>query len=100
MDILVQIVFGWPAIIVSLLLTLAGLIWKRFWLLIVAAVIFFPFSLYLSGFPSVRVLGLFLPVFQLGAAIAVRARKLPLAWVLASPVFIVSALLAYLVVMQ
>jgi hypothetical protein len=100
MDILVQIVFGWPAIIVSLLLTLAGLIWKRFWLLIVAAAVFFPFSLYLSGFPAVRILGLFLPVFQLGAALAVRARKLPLAWVLASPAFIVSALLAYLVLSQ
>jgi hypothetical protein len=97
---LVQIIFGWPAIILSLLATLSGLIWKRFWLLLVAAVLFFPFSLYLSGFPAVRVLGLFLPVFQLGAALAVRARKLPFAWVLASPVFIVSALLAYLVLSQ
>jgi hypothetical protein len=99
-DTLVQIIFGWPAIIVSLLVTLSGLIWKRFWLLLVAAVVFFPVSVYLSSFPAMRVLGLFLPVFQLGAAIAVRARKLPLAWVLASPVFIVSAVLAYLVLTQ
>jgi hypothetical protein len=100
MDILVQIVFGWPAIIATLLVSTAGLVWKRYWLLLVGALLFFPFSLYLSGLPATRGLGLFLPVFQLGAAIAVRARKFPLAWVLVSPVFFISAWLAYVVVTQ
>jgi hypothetical protein len=97
---LVQIIFGWPAIIATLLVSITGLVWKRYWLLFVGAVLFFPFSLFLSGQPATRVLGLFMPVFQMGAALAVRARKIPLAWVLASPVFILSAWLAYQVVTQ
>jgi hypothetical protein len=99
-DTIVQIIFGWPAIIATLLVSTAGLVWKRYWLMLVGALLFFPFSLYLSGLPVTRGLGLFLPVFQLGAALAIRARKFPLAWVLVSPVFIISAWLAYQVVTQ
>jgi hypothetical protein len=66
-DTLVQIIFGWPAIIATLLVSIAGLVWKRYWLLLVGALLFFPFSLYLSGLPATRGLGLFLPVFQAGA---------------------------------
>jgi hypothetical protein len=99
-EILVRIFFGWPAIIATLLVTVAGLAWKRYWLLLVGALLFFPVSLYLSGIPAIRGLGLFLTAFLVGAAFAVRARKLPLAWLLVSPVFIVSAGLAYLVLTQ
>jgi hypothetical protein len=99
-EILVRIFIGWPAIIATLLVSTAGMVWKRYWLLLVGALLFFPFSLYLSGLPATRGLGLFLPVFQLGAALAVRARKYPLAWVMVSPVFILSAWLAYQIVTQ
>jgi hypothetical protein len=99
-DTLVQIIFGWPAIIATLLVSTAGLVWKRYWLLLVGAGLFFPFSLYLSGLPIVRGLGLFLPTFLIGAAFAIRAQKFPLAWALVSPVFIVSVWLAYIVLTQ
>jgi hypothetical protein len=98
--ILVQFFFGWPAIIATLLLVVAGLVWKRWWLLLIAAALFFPVSLYLSGYPAIRGFGFLLPVFLLGAAFAARARKRILAWLLAAPVFIVSAWLAVVVITQ
>jgi hypothetical protein len=69
-SILVQIIFGWPAIITSLLIALAGLIWKRQWLLLASAILFTPFSWYLSGYPSVRGAAFLLPLFLVGVAIA------------------------------
>ena len=99
-DILLQTIFGWPAIIATILVSIVGLVWKRYWLILISAALLFPFSLYLSGSPAIRGLGLFLPLFPLGAALAVRARKFPLAWVLVSPIFIISAWLAYQVVTQ
>ncbi|KAF0106713.1 MAG: hypothetical protein FD146_2305 [Anaerolineaceae bacterium] len=98
--ILVQIFFGWPAIIVSLLAAIAGLTWKRWWLLLVSAALFLPVSWYLSGYPAIRGFGFLLPIFLLGAAFAVRARKFLSAWLLASPVFLASAWLAVLVLSQ
>jgi hypothetical protein len=97
---LVQIFFGWPAIIVSLLLAIAGLAWKRWWLLIIAAALFVPVSWFLSGTPAFRWFGLLLPAFLLASAFAVRARKFVPAWLLASPVFLASAWLAALVLSQ
>ena len=99
-EILVRIFFGWPAIIATLLVSAAGILWKRYWLLFIGALLFFPVSLYLSGYPAIRWLGLALPFFLAGSGFAVRARKTWLAWLLASPVFIVSAWLAYLVLTQ
>ena len=100
LEILVRIFFGWPAIIATLLVTVAGLVWKRYWLLLVGALLFFPVSLYLSGFPAIRGFGLFLTAFLVGAAFALRARKLLLTWLLVLPILIVSAGLAYLVLTQ
>jgi hypothetical protein len=99
-SILVQIIFGWPAILATLLIALAGLIWKRWWLLLVSAILFTPFSWYLSGYPAVRGVAILLPFFLLGSAIATRARKHGLTRLLATPPFIVSAWLALLVVRQ
>ena len=43
------VVFGWPAIVVSLLLAAAGIVLKKPFLLVVSAVLVAPFSFYLSG---------------------------------------------------
>ncbi len=99
-EFLVNVFFGWPAIIATLLVIVAGLIWKRHWLLFVAAAIFFPVSLYLSGYPAIRGFGFLLIAFLVGAAFAIRARKLLLAGFLVAPVFLVSAGLAYLFLTQ
>ena len=99
-DLLIQIVFGWPFIILSLLVCLIGLITKRYWLLLVCAVLFAPFSYYLSGAPGIRWIGFAFPLFQAGAAFAVQRSKMILAWILALPAFLVSAWLAFVVLSQ
>ena len=99
-DILIQIVFGWPFIILSLLVSLIGLVKKRYSLLLVGAVLFAPFSYYLSGAPGIRWIGFAFPLFQAGAAFAVRGNKMFLAWILTLPAFLVSAWLAFLVLSQ
>jgi hypothetical protein len=100
MDTFVQFVFGWPAIIVTLLLSTAGLIWKRFWLMLIAAVVLGPVSLYISEYPAVHGLGLLLPVCLIGSAFAVRAHRILLGWLLTLPVYLASAWLAILVFSQ
>ena len=99
-DIIVQIVFGWPFVILSLAVSLAGLITKRYWLLLIGAVLFLPFSYYLSGAPGIRTIALVLPLFQVGAAMMVWRQKIMLACVLTIPAFCVSGWIAFLVLSQ
>ena len=93
-DILVQLVLGFPAGIISLLLSGLG-IWKK-WiaLLIIAGILTVPFMFYLSiasGLP-LYLLGL----LQFGAAYAVRKQKIGLAWGLLIPLLLATLLMAYL----
>ncbi len=43
------VVFGWPAVVVSLVLAAAGIVLKKPFLLVVSAVLAAPLSYYLSG---------------------------------------------------
>ena len=95
-----QIVFGWPFIILSLLLAVTGVIMKRPALLVAGAVFFVPPAWYLSGYPSIRWFGILLPVFMLGAAYYVKRGKAGIAWALLSAPALVSAWLAFLVIAQ
>ena len=99
-DILVQIIFGWPFIILSLLTSVIGLITKRYWLLLTGAVLSIPFSYYLSGTPGLRNIVFVLPLFQVGAAFAVRTHKMFMAWLLLLPVILVIGWVAYAVLSQ
>ena len=99
-DILVQIIFGWPFIIVSLLVSLIGLSTKRPWLLAASAILFAPFSYYLSGWPGVRGLAFTLPLFLAGAAYAIHKQKIWPAWLFTLPAFLVSGWIAFLVLTQ
>ena len=98
-DLLIQAIFGWPMIVVSILLSVAGVWFKISALLVIAGVIGIPFSAYItaaSGLP-----GLLLPAFQFGAAYSVKKRQKPLfAWLLIAPMIIVAAWLAYAVITQ
>jgi hypothetical protein len=95
-----QIVFGWPFIIISLLLAVTGVLVKRPALLLASAVFFTPPALYLSGYPSIRWFGFLLPIFILGAAYYVKRGSAGLAWALLSAPVLVSAWLAILVITQ
>ncbi len=97
---LVIFIFGWPAIILSLAVSGAGIFRKRPWMLMVGGLLCTPFAWYLSGYPAVGFLGLLLPFFQFGAAWAVYKKRNILAWALLLPLVSVSVILATLVLTQ
>lgn len=94
-EILVQIIFGWPAVITSILLSIAGLMLKKPALLVASGIICIPFTHYISnGFRNPAAL---LPLFQFASAYAITRERQLLAWLLIAPLIIVSAALAYAV---
>jgi len=96
-EIFVQIIFGWPAIITSILVSIAGIWLKKPVLLVVAGVVCLPFTYYLSGF---RTPAIILPLFQFGSAYAVTRQKTLIAWLLIAPLVIIAGMLAYAVLTQ
>ena len=97
-DFLVQTIFGWPAIGISILLSVAGVILRKPWLLIASGIVCIPFTYYVSnGFRSPAIL---LPVFEFGAAFAVTRQWKWISWLLVTPLIIVAIVLAYYVVTQ
>ena len=96
-DILVQIIFGWPAIITSILLSIAGLWLKKMTYLVAAGIVCIPFSIYLSGYSLSAVI---LPFFQFGSAYAVERQKNLIAWLLLAPLTSIAFGLAYAVLTQ
>ena len=99
-DILIQILFGWPAILFSLAVSATGILKNWPWMLLVGGFVIIPFSFYLSGYPFIRYLAFLLPFFQVGAAWALRSKKKILACVLLLPLAVVSVVLATLVLTQ
>jgi hypothetical protein len=96
-EILIQIIFGWPAIITSILLSVLGVWLTKPVLLVIAGIVCLPFTYYLSGFRTPAVI---LPLFQFGSAYAVSRQKILIAWLLIAPIVIIAALLAYAVLTQ
>jgi hypothetical protein len=96
-EIFVQIIFGWPTIITSILLSIAGVWFKKPVLLVVAGVVCLPFTYYLSGF---RTPAAILPLFQFGSAYAVSRQKTLIAWLLIAPLVMIAGILAYAVLTQ
>ena len=89
-DLLAVMVFGLPAALISLVLSVIG-VWKdRFWLVILGALLFFPFAYYLNGSPGLRGFAILLPFFQVVSAAAVRERNKVWAWMLLVPAFAAS----------
>jgi hypothetical protein len=97
---LVQTIFGWPAIILSIAISVAGILKKWPWKLVVGGLVCAPFALYISGYPFFRYTTLLLPFFLFGAAWAVHTKRLVLAWILLLPMVIVSIILAIIVLSQ
>jgi hypothetical protein len=96
----VQIIFGWPAILLSLAVSVIGVVKKWPWMVMLGGVVIIPFSIYLSGYPSVRFGAFLLPLFQFGSAWAVHQKRKPLAWSMLIPLALVSILLAFVVLTQ
>ena len=97
-DLLVQFLFGWPAILIVILLSFAGAGLKRPVLLIAAGIVSVPFTYYLSN--GFRTPLLVLPVCELAAAYALMRGFNKIAWLWIVPLLITAALLAYTVITQ
>ena len=95
-ELLIQIIFGWPGAVTSLALSVAGLITKRYWLLLVGAVLLIPSTYYLGGGPGIYRLIMLVPLFQLGSAFAIYKNKILLAWSLLVPALLAVAYLLFL----
>jgi hypothetical protein len=95
---LVQILFGWPAVITSILLSIAGVWLRKPGFLIASGIVCVPFIYYVSnGFRSPLVL---LPVCELGAAYALMRQWNKVTWLLIAPLLMVAVILAYTVLTQ
>ncbi|HEY3368726.1 MAG TPA: hypothetical protein VGK74_27020 [Symbiobacteriaceae bacterium] len=87
MALLVQIVFGWPAILASLALSGLGILLRRPALLVAGTVCCLGFALYLLTWPMwpLRLTALALPFLHLGGAAAVKRGRALVAGLLLLP---------------
>jgi hypothetical protein len=94
------VVFGWPPVLLAVVLSVLSIRNKRPALLATAAVIVTPFSLYLGGTPRIGLFGFMIPVLLVGAAVAVRYRQAEIAWMFLVPVVAIVSWVANLVIGQ
>jgi ABC-type phosphate transport system permease subunit len=97
-DIFVQIIFGWPAIITAIILSITGVTLKKPVLLVIAGIVCTPFTYYVSN--GFRNPALLLPLFQFASAFAITRQRNGIAWLLIAPLVVVSTMLAYVVLTQ
>ena len=91
---------GWPAILVTLILATIGLLKRDFRFLVGAAILSFPFSFAVSGFPSVSfpaVCNSFLPLLLFASGFFMSRGSEMLAWLLAIPYYLMVILLWFAV---
>lgn len=87
MDILIPILF-WSAIALSLALSVLGIVKGSPWLLLIGAVLFLPISYYFNGFPVFHGYFIYMPVFQVIGAAAVRQGRKTWSWLFLMPAFL------------
>jgi hypothetical protein len=100
LDLLLSILVGWPAILVTVILALIGLIKNRYRFLLAAAILALPFSWFLSGFPVVQSPVFLLPVLLLGSSYFMFRGREMVAWLLGIPFFLAILLLLFAIMSQ
>lgn len=95
LDFLLSLFVGWPAVVVTVILAVMGLVRNNYRYLLGAAILAVPFSWFLSGFPFVRSPVFLTPVLIFGAAWAMRYGREMLAWILGIMFFLVVILLLF-----
>src|SRR5215207_3200440 len=84
MEILIIALFGFPGAILSLIVSIIGILKNKAWFLLLGMFLFLPFCYYLDGTP--RFDGtILLSLFHLAAAYAVRRNAKWLAWIFLIP---------------
>ena len=87
---------GWPAIVATLILATVGLLKRDFRFLVAAAILSFPFSLSISGFPNLSIPAFcnsFLPLMMFGSGYFMSRDREMIAWLLAIPFYLAIILL-------
>src|SRR5262245_17827809 len=97
-DAIAIICFGWPAIVVTILLALVGLVMKKARPVAIAGVIFLPFTYFLSN--GLRNSLVLTPFLLFAAAFAIHRGKSGVAWLLLLPLVIIVLWLAFVVLNQ
>ena len=95
-----RVLFSWPAIILSILILITGLLLERAVWVLAGAILTIPFALYLSATPRFRFVGIVLPLVLLAAAYAVQRGRRLLAWLFLLPYIAVTVWLAWSVLNQ
>jgi hypothetical protein len=88
---------GWPAITVTVILAVIGLLRNNYRFVVAAAILAVPFSWFLSGFPIIRSSAFLLPLILLVSAFALYRKYEMIAWVIAAPFFLSILLLLYVI---
>lgn len=97
---LLIMIMGWPGILASLALSLAGIARQQPVALLIGAVLAVPYAWYLNAFPLFSGVGLVLPLFQLGAALAMYHGRRWLASLCLLPFISITSWLALVVLTQ
>src|SRR5512134_2251355 len=95
LDFLLSLLVGWPAILITVILAVYGLVRNNYRFLLGAAILAVPFSWFLSGFPLIRSPVFLTPVLIFGAAWAMRYGREMLTWILGIMFFLVVILLIF-----
>lgn len=90
----------WSLILSSLIISIMGVQKRKPVWLIIGAILAVPLPLYLSMYPFFGYIGLLLPLFQLGASIAIQKKNVWLSWLLLLPIVGITCWLAIVVLTQ
>lgn len=91
---------GWPAIILAIGLAAGGIVRRKPWMPLASMILLLPISLYLTGSPGFRWLGIMAPALLIVCAVAVNRRHVKIAWACLVPIVAGVAWLALAVVSQ
>jgi hypothetical protein len=87
-EILVALIFGFGLSSISLGLAVFGVLKDKYWLVLIGAVLFTPFSYYIFGASSANAFALLPLLFLVLAAAAVREKNRLWAWIMVAPSFL------------
>jgi hypothetical protein len=91
---------GWPAILLTLILITVGLIRRDYRFLVAGAILSFPFSLSIGGFPALSFPAFcnsFLPLLLFASGFLMHRGREMFAWIMAIPFYLVIILLWFAV---
>jgi len=98
LDLLLSLFVGWFAILVTVVFAIIGLVKNNYRFLLAAAILAFPYSWFLSGFPVIQSPAFLLPVLLFGSSYFMFRGREMIAWLLAIPFFLVVLLLFFVIV--